>query len=474
MKINYTIKAVSTVISFAAIFVSVPASMLFADVKLPDIFASGMVLQRDLPLPIWGIADPQEKITVSVGAQVRTTEAGADGRWQVKFDPFKLGKPTTLVIKGKNEIVLDNVLIGDVWLCSGQSNMQWAMNSHPDSKADVPSVNNSNIRLFQVKRETAASPQDQLTPTVVWKAANPESVGNFSSIGYYFGEKLNLELGVPIGLIDSSWGGSRIEPWTSVEGFRSVPSLANLADIKLPQKTGNDKPTAIYNKMIHPMIPLAIRGAIWYQGESNLSDGMQYAEKMKALINSWRKVFDNGELGFYYVQLAPFRYGKTDSTNLPKMWEAQAAVEKQVAQTGMVVINDIGNIKDIHPQHKKVVAGRLAAQALNKTYGKKDIACESPKFAKLTIDDGAAILDFTDVKEFKTRDDKSPDWFEIAGDDSKYHKAVAVIVDKTKIKLTSEEVKNPIHVRFAWDQIAEPNLQNESGLQLGAFRTDTK
>ncbi|MDR1484500.1 MAG: hypothetical protein LBT09_06715 [Planctomycetaceae bacterium] len=471
MKTNHLLKTFFAVISSTAILVSSLASTLLADVKLPDIFASGMVLQRDLPVPVWGWADSGEKITVTINGQSQTTETNADGRWQVKLNPLKSGEPTKLIIKGKNEIILEDVLIGEVWICSGQSNMEWSMNKHSDSKADVPSVNNPKIRLFQVRHETAGSPQDRLTPNIIWQPANPKSVGNFSSIGYYFGEKLSAELGVPIGLIDSSWGGTRIEPWTSVDGFKSVPSLASQADVKLPPNPRNDKPTALYNKMIHPLVPLAVRGAIWYQGEGNLTDGGKYADKMKALINGWRKAFNNDEFGFYYVQLAPFKYGAAP-TYLPQIWEAQASVEKQITKTGMVVINDIGNIRDIHPKHKKVVAGRLAAQALNKTYGKKDVVCESPKFDKITIDGASVIVSFTDVKELKTRDGKSPDWFEIAGNDGEFHKAEAVIVDKTKIKLTNADVTKPIHVRFAWDQIAEPNLQNESGLQLGAFRTD--
>jgi sialate O-acetylesterase len=382
-----------------------------------------------------------------------------------------------LTVKGKNEIVLEDVLIGEVWLCSGQSNMEWTMNKHPDSKADVPSVNNPNIRLFQVKHETADTPQDRLNANIIWKPANASSVGNFSSIGYYFGAMLNAELGVPVGLIDSSWGGTRIEPWIPVEGFKSVASLASLAETKLQPNPRNDKPTAIYNRMIHPIVPFAIRGAIWYQGESNVTEGMKYAEKMEALINGWRNVFNNNELGFYYVQLAPYTYGKMPPIVLPQLWEAQATIERTIPKTGMVVINDIGNIKDIHPKNKKVVAGRLAAKALNKTYGKKDVACESPKFygcSESDESDRKVDFSFKDVKEFKTRDGKSPDWFEIAGSDGEFHKATAVIVDKVKIRLTSKNVKKPTRVRFAWDQTAEPNLQNESGLPMGAFRVQFK
>ncbi|MDR2761248.1 MAG: sialate O-acetylesterase [Planctomycetaceae bacterium] len=460
-------------ITFAATILSVVflQTTSLADVKLPDIFASGMVLQRDLPVTVWGWADPQEKITVSINNQSQSVETNADGHWQVKLNPLKSGEPTKLIVKGKNEITLDNILIGEVWLCSGQSNMEWSMNKNSDSKADIPSVNNPNIRLFQVKHETADKPQDHLTPNIKWQPANPSSVTNFSSIGYYFGAKLSSELGgVPVGLIDSSWGGTRIEPWTTVDGFKSVPSLAKLADTKLPPNPKNQLPTSLYNKMIHPLVPFSIRGAIWYQGEANLKDSSEYAQKMIALINGWRKVFNNDQLGFYYVQLAPFKYNDAP-TFLPQIWEAQADVEKQLTKTGMVVINDIGNIGNIHPNNKKIVASRLADQALNKTYGKIDVVCESPQLDSIKIDGTSIIVSFKNVKELKTHDGKTPSWFEIAGDDNEYNNAEAVIVDKTKVKLTSEKVAAPKNVRFAWNQIAEPNLQNEAGLQLGAFRT---
>jgi sialate O-acetylesterase len=466
---NYFFAAISIAATF--IFLTVSQMTSLADVKLPDILSSGMVLQRELPVTIWGWADPQEKITVSINDQTKTAETNADGRWQVKLNPLKSGEPTKLIIKGKNEIVLDNVLIGEVWLCSGQSNMEWSMEKSPDSKADIPSVNNPKIRLFQVKHEVAHTPQDHLTPNIKWQPANPQSVTKFSSVGYYYGAKLSSELGdIPVGLIDSSWGGTRIEPWTTVDGFKSVPSLEKLADVKLKPNPNHQQPTALYNKMIHPFVQFSIRGAIWYQGESNLTDKAEYAKKMIALINGWRKAFNNDQLGFYYVQLAPFKYGAAP-TFLPQIWEAQADVEKQIPKTGMVVINDIGNIGNIHPQHKKIVASRLADQALNKTYDKKDVVCESPQFDSIKIDGANVIVSFKNVKELKTRDGKTPSWFEVAGDDGEYHKAEAEIVDKTKIKLKSDNVAAPKNIRFAWNHIAEPNLQNETGLQLGAFRT---
>jgi sialate O-acetylesterase len=509
MKIKFVSDFV-LVLGFAATLVLV--SDLHADVRLPEIFASNMVLQREMKVPIWGWADSGEKITVSFEGQDLTTETGTDGRWSVQLEPLKAGGPFTLTIKGKNELKLENVLVGEVWLCSGQSNMQWTMSNSAEYKEELPKVDNPNIRLFQVARVWNQIPQDKLSAN--WKLCNAENIPNFSAVGYYFGRKLNADLDVPIGLIDSSWGGTRIEPWTPPIGFQSVPTLSSIAEdvdaknpatvlhknlvaktlaeyknwIETSEKnlaatkmitpppvfpgqlapyTNQQQPTVLYNAMIHPFVPLALRGAIWYQGESNMSEGMLYAEKMKALIQGWRTVFNNPNLGFYYVQLAPFVYGG-DSTRLAYLWEAQASIEA-TPKTGMAVVNDlVTNIKDIHPPRKKPVGERLALLALNRTYG-KEIDAASPKLTEMHYVDSSLVLHFTNAKELKTRDGKNPDWFEIAGADGVYRKAEASINGVT-ITLKNNEIEKPLAVRFAWDQTAEPNLQNEIGLPLGAFR----
>ncbi|MDR0871061.1 MAG: sialate O-acetylesterase [Planctomycetaceae bacterium] len=493
------------------------AAAVKADVKLPEIFDSNMVLQQEMDVPVWGWADPGEKVSVSFAGQTVDAAADNSGKWSLKLKPLKAdAKPAVFTVKGKNEIKLKNVLVGEVWICSGQSNMEWTMSRSAEYQEALKTVNNPNIRLFHVVKTAKGEQQERLIVQSSWKQSSEESIPAFSAVGYYFGRKIQKELNVPVGLINSSWGGTRIEPWTASEGFQAVPSLKSLADEiaakdpkneyhkelvaktlteyrnwvnatekslaalepvvpppAFPQQlqpyTSPGQPTTLYNGMIYPFVPLAVRGAVWYQGEANMSEGMVYAEKMKALILGWRKVFNNPDLGFYYVQLAPYVYGG-DPTRLAELWEAQSSVEKALPKTGQAIINDqVSNIRDIHPPKKVPVGDRLALLALNRTYGKTDVVCASPEFDRLEIDGKTAAVSFKNAKSLKTRDGKSPDWFEIAGAGGVYHKADAVM-DGLTIKLTHPAVEKPFAVRYAWNQVAEPNVQNEAGLQLGAFR----
>ena len=295
-----------------------------AEVKLPSVFDDHMVLQQGQKLPIWGWADPGESVTVSVAGQTKKTKAGKDGAWDVHLKPLKASKtPVAFSVKGSNSIEFEDVLVGEVWLCSGQSNMEWRVSQSDNPKEEIAAAKHPLVRHIKIPHRPSAKPENNV-PSKGWEPCTPQVVANFTAVGYYFARHLQSEIKVPIGLIGSNWGGTRIEPWIPPVGFKSVPALkANFADKldQFPAKRGkgvnHQSPLALFNGMIHPLLPYTIKGALWYQGESNNGEGMLYHEKMKALIAGWRSVWNNPELPFYYVQLAPFRYGRDDDPRLP-------------------------------------------------------------------------------------------------------------------------------------------------------------
>jgi sialate O-acetylesterase len=481
-----------------------------ADVRLPHIFGTHMVLQRDKPVRLWGWADPEEKVKVSIGKANGEAAADKQGKWSIELPPASATAPIDVTIEGKNSIVLHDVLVGEVWLCSGQSNMQWPVSMVTHARKEIADAKHPQIRLFTVPMRPAGEPAADVSGS--WTVCTPSSIPGFTAVGYFFGRYLHEQLEVPVGLINSSWGGTRIEPWTPPVGFRDVPALASmvaqidnatteyakmtaavlpkykawLAVAEEAQKKGeripappewpanplanNVAPTGLYNGMIHPLVPFAIRGAIWYQGESNVGEGMLYYDKMKALIEGWRSVWHEKDLPFLYVQLAPYRYGPAAQINLPRSWEAQSAA-LQIPYTGMAVINDIGNPKDIHPKDKQDVGKRLALWALAKTYGKQ-IVYSGPLYKSMSIDGTKIRVKFEHVGGgLVARNGKPLDWFKIAGDDKKFVDAEAII-DGDSVIVSSSKVPKPVAVRYAFDQIAEPNLQNIEGLPASPFRTD--
>ena len=473
-----------------------PTAALHADVTMPNIFSSNMVLQREKDVPVWGWASPGEKVSVKFIGRTLETTADASGKWQAKFNPMPAGGPFRMEVSGnRNTLAFDNVLVGEVWLCSGQSNMQWPVKKSLDPEIETAGANHPEIRLFSVPRLMSNLPQSNINAQ--WQVCSPQTVGEFSATAYFFGREISRNLNVPVGLINASWNSTRICPWTPPTGFQAVPSLRKIAQIvndkiakykpflnsvnksaagkstqpelisEILPFDNNESPTVLYNAMIHPLVPLAIRGTIWYQGEANRGDGMVYFNRMQALVNGWRSVFRNDNMPFYFVQLAPNDYGK-NSEALPEIWEAQTAA-LSIPNTGMAVTMDIGDIHDIHPRNKQEVGRRLALQALNKTYGQKNIACDSPLFDELIIKGNKAAVIFENAVELKTRDGKAPDWFEICGEDMTYKKADAYI-DKNKVVLSSPGIEKICSVRFAWHQLAEPNLINEAGLPASAFR----
>jgi len=464
------------------IVVILSAVFVQAETKLPSILGSHMVLQQGEKCPIWGWDDSDKVVTVEFAGQKHTAKVSDGGRWEVHLDPMKANaKGQTLTIRGSSKLELTDVLVGEVWLCSGQSNMEWRVVQSANSKEEIANANHPLIRHIKIPHKLSPKPQDNVSSSG-WQPCTPQVVANFTAVGYYFGRHLHKELNVPIGLIGSNWGGTRIEPWTPPVGFKSVPALkANFAD-KLDQfasaKPGRGTPSHMYNAMIHPLLPYTIKGALWYQGESNNGEGMLYHEKMKALIAGWRSVWNNPELPFYFVQLAPFRYGSDNDPRLPGIWQAQLETLK-VPHTGMAVTTDITTLRNIHPPNKQDVGKRLALWALVKDYGKKLKGQYSgPIFSKIDHAEGKDSLTVHFQKDstggLTTNDKKPVSHFEIAGKDGKWHPAKATIVYGDHLIVKSDAVKKPVHVRFGWHQMAEPNLVNGAGLPASPFSTAFK
>lgn len=463
-----------------ALFALLPAALaqpLPAEVELPSIIGDHMVVQRGQEVPIWGWDRPGTKVTVTLAGATATATAGPSGKWLARLPAMKAGGPHTLKVAGSSTAEVKDVLVGEVWLCSGQSNMEWAVSRSQNAEQEIAEGNHPRIRHIKIPHTPAEEPQDRV-PSDGWEAAAPETVGDFTAVGYFFARNLQDELDVPIGLIGSNWGGTRIEPWTPPAGFKQVPALRDLAENleKFPEKMKDGKinhqsPLALYNGMIHPLVPYAIRGAIWYQGESNNGEGMLYHEKMKALIAGWREVWDRPDLPFLYVQLAPFHYGNKNAADLAGIWEAQTATLK-VPHTGMAVTVDIGNVKDIHPTNKQDVGKRLALWARAKVYGQEDVVHSGPLYRGIKVEGETIRIEFDHTGSGLTSRDGEPlTWFSIAGEDRKFVEAEAEI-DGDGVIVRAEGVANPVAVRFAWDQDAEPNLSNKEGLPASPFRTD--
>lgn len=476
-------------------WLSVPFALMFlvatahAEVKLASIFGDSMVLQRELPVPVWGWAAPDEEVTVTLGSQTKKTAADKDGRWQVKLDALETNATgQTLSVTGTNTIELKDVLVGEVWICSGQSNMEWGLNGTLNAKEEVAAADHPQIRLFNVPGHTT-SPVAQDTCPGSWQICQPNTAGGFSAVGYFFGRRLQQELKIPIGLVGSNWGGTRIEPWTSPAGFHSVPELKEIADqvdaYNAETKVGGGSPSAIYNSMIHPLAPFAMRGAIWYQGESNGGEGESYYHKTQALVNGWRQLF-NPELAFYWVQLADFQQPNDNPAGGDGWAKIREAQRKAlgIKHTGMAVIIDIGQANDIHPRNKQDVGARLAQWALNQTYGKKDLVPSGPLFQGHKVEGDAIRLKFDNVggglivgrkeglEPTQEVQDGKLQRFAIAGEDKQWHWAEATI-DGDCVVVKSKEVAKPVAVRYAYSMNpAGANLYNKEGIPASPFRTD--
>ena len=461
------------------------SSNVFGQVTLPKILGHNMVLQQGKKVPVWGTANPGEKITVAFAGQNKTTVADGSGKWSVKLNAMKASfTPREMTIKGSNTIVLKNILVGEVWLCSGQSNMEYAMrkygkfqtaakgNKPPED--DLNTANNPNIRIFLDRRKYMEPSPEHLG----WDSAMGRPLVDFSAVGYYFAKDLYAKLHVPIGMISAAVPGSRIEPWIQASKMEVVPTMKNGKALdKLSLDDGGSG--KFYDTMIQPLIPFALKGMLWYQGESNcfLDENIRYAYKFKTLIESWRADWNDKKMPFYFVQIAPYNYAASkdrplDNETLPEFWEAQK-LALHLKNTNTIAITDlVDSIADLHPGYKWEVGRRLSLVAANKTYGQKNVVCSGPTYQKMKVVNNTIEVRFSNVGSgLASRDKKPLTWFSIAGTDGKFVPAKAEIVGN-KVIVTAPEVPNPASVRFRWNEAAQSNFTNKEGLPATPFRSD--
>ena len=448
---------------------------LRAEVKLPSIFGNNMVLQQQTDVAVWGKATPGATVSVktSWNGKTYTARAGSDGKWKLKVSTPSAGGPYTLTISDGKPVTFKNVMIGEVWVCSGQSNMEMPMKGYRNqpvigSNQYIATSSNNQIRLITVPHSTSLTPLDDFNGQ--WKLCEPENVAEFSATAYFFGLMLNKTLNVPVGLINTSWGGTRIEPWISEEGLKPFDW------VKLPDKTAKveklspQTPTVLFNAMINPIVGYGIRGAIWYQGEANRNEPAQYLKLMPGLALNWRTVWGVGDFPMYYVQIAPFDYGQS-GLNSAYLREAQLKASTAIPNFGMACIMDTGEKDCIHPSNKKAAGDRLAYLALVKTYGKKGIACEGPVLKEMKVEGSMVFLTFDNAPNGLTSFGKTLSCFEVAGASKRFYPAQAFITN-AGITLFSPVVSQPVAVRYAFKDFIIGDLFNTEGLPASSFRTD--
>ena len=478
-----------------------------AELRMCSLFGDSMVVQRDKPIHVWGWAKPGTEVSVQMAGKLAVGSAAGDsGRFDVSLDPLPAGGPHEMVIKADETRTIKDVLVGEVWICSGQSNMAWQVSNANDADLESMTAKYPNIRLISVPQVGTQEPQDDFVGK--WEACTPESVKNFSAVGYFFGRQLHQTLDVPIGLIDNAWGGSAAEAWVrrdvledagkydellkkwddlaasydhEAEMEKYQQRLAKWKETKKGnapraprnQLTGNHRPANIYNGVLKPTIGYTIRGVIWYQGESNASRAYQYRDLFPLMIQNWRDDWQD-DFPFYWVQLADFQAEVAEPG--PSTWaelrEAQTMTMSRLANTGEAVIIDLGEASDIHPKNKQDVAKRLARWALAKNYGIA-VPYQSPTYKSWEAQGGKAIVKFDHVGgRLDTFDVREPIGFAIAGEDQKFVHATAKIVGKDTIEVWSDEVEAPKAVRYAWANNPICNVQSAEGLPMTPFRTD--
>ncbi|RED23817.1 sialate O-acetylesterase [Flavobacterium cutihirudinis] len=454
---------------FKFVFFLLISTSMMANVSLPNIFSDNMVLQRNSEVKIWGWANPKEEIKLvsSWNNQEYKTVATNQAKWELTIKTPEAGGPFTITIKGYNEVVLKNILIGEVWLCTGQSNMEMSASWGIDNgEEEMKNATNPNIRFFTVPKLTATSPQNNLLGN--WVESTPETMKYFSAIGYFFAKRLREELkNVPIGLISSNWGGTPAEIWMPEEVVNNDPLLLENAKKLNEQEYGPRQPGRAYNAMIYPIVGFKIAGTLWYQGESNVGS-LVYDKTLGALITSWRKEWHD-DFPFYYVQIAPFKTGNNNFSNVT-VRNSQRKLLNEISKTGMVLTSDISDTIDIHPKNKKSVGIRLANLALADTYKVNSNLVNGPLYKNFKIEKNKAVVSFdhADGLYFANKDSNQ---FELAGVDGTFFPAEASIKNNQVI-LTSKKVPKPEKVRFAWGNTTQSDLFNKANLPASCFITE--
>ena len=447
---------------------------LRAEIKLPAFFSSDMVLQQQTTANIWGKATPNKQITLFTSWNLKRykTTADNDGNWKFSFATTKAGGPYTIVISDGKSVTLSNIMLGEVWLCSGQSNMEMPMKGFQGQpieggNMDILKSENSKIRLFRVTRKATLDAQTDVAGR--WEEAMPVSVRDFSATAYYFGRLLQETLKVPVGLIASSWGGSAIEAWMNEEMLAAFPQA------KIPQTAENIKnphqtPTMLYQGMIHPLVGYAIKGVIWYQGESNRNRYESYAAMFKSMTDGWRAQWKQEQpIPFYFCQIAPYG-GYNGGANSALLREAQLNAAKE-PHTGMAVLMDTGEENCIHPAKKKEAGERLALLAITKTYNITGIESESPEYKNIEIKDNQVTVNFDKASMGLYAQGGESKLFMLAGEDKVFHPAQAK-VQRNKVVVTSDSVPNPVAVRYAFENFVVGDLFGMGGLPVSSFRSD--
>ena len=487
----------------ACVFVCI-SSFARAELSLPPLFSDHMVLQRDIEAPVWGTAAAGEKMTIEFAGKKIEATADDRGAWFAKLPPLKPGNAASLMVSGdqtKEPLVFKDVLVGDVWICSGQSNMQWSLKQSANAQEEIADAKHANIRFFQVPRRSSTQPSKDLEragsatqPGAAmqsrWAICTPENAPEFSAVGYFFGREIAQRQDVPIGLIQNAWGGMPIESFMSGEAMKADPDFqpmldrkesATTQDIKGP--SGRPRPSNapqwasnIYNRIVYPLVPYAIKGVIWYQGESNADRAEQYRKLFPAMIRDWRAQWKQGDFPFLFVQLANYRNKKPIPTQpADSAWaelrEAQTMTLAAVPNAAMVVTIDIGERNDIHPKNKRDVGKRFALAAQKVAYAKDDAPFSGPLYREMQIDGNKIRIKLDHAKGLKTRDGSAPKGFQIAGEDQKFAWADARI-DGQDVIVWSDQIARPVAVRYGWADDPQVSLYNAADLPASPFRTD--